>query len=123
MARSVNLSLAWLLLTSTAALLAPSPPSAVAEIACSTVIKALVPCYTYVMGSGLDVPTLCCGGLKYLVSWDYRREDVQAACACLETMFHNVGEQQISRALDIPGKCGVDLGFQFGGDMNCDSIQ
>ncbi|XP_019179161.1 PREDICTED: non-specific lipid-transfer protein 1-like [Ipomoea nil] len=123
MAHSVNLSLAWLLLTSIAALLAPTPPSVVAEITCSTVFNALIPCYKYVVGGGLDVPTPCCGGLKNLLSWDYGREDVQKACACLKTVFHGVGEEQISRAMDIPGKCGVNLGFQFGGDMNCDNIQ
>nr|GMD89910.1 non-specific lipid-transfer protein 1-like [Ipomoea batatas] len=95
--------------------LAPRGESA---MTCDTVYNDLKPCLSYILFGG-NVSADCCGGLKTLVSGAQTAADRQSACSCLKSAASRAGASQISRAAEIPEKCGVDFPYKVDPNVDC----
>jgi hypothetical protein len=103
-----------------ALLLQVAPPRAAAAQSCPTVYDTLMPCLGYVESGGA-VPPECCAGIKQVVSDARTAPDRRAICACLKELAPVAPAPYISRAVGLPDRCGVSLGYKLSPDMDCSS--
>ncbi|KAE9610817.1 hypothetical protein Lal_00030063 [Lupinus albus] len=94
-------------------------PIAKADITCSQVENKIAYCIDY-LKYGRDVSTVCCAGLRALISGTQSTSDKQALCNCLKsaTLRYNP-----KNAVSLPGKCGVIIPYKISINTNCANIQ
>nr|WPO07349.1 LTP6 [Larix kaempferi] len=92
-----------------------------AAISCSTVISDLVPCLSYVTGSGANPTAACCNGVKALNAAAKTTPDKQATCKCIKSAAAS-SNYNSGKAGKIPGLCGVNIGFSISASTNCNAI-
>ncbi|XP_031094008.1 non-specific lipid-transfer protein 1-like [Ipomoea triloba] len=116
---SRHLNLTFLVLLAAARILAPRGEAA---ITCDTVYSDLNACLNYVMFGG-NVPSGCCSGMKTLVAAAKTTADRQSACSCLKSIASNANASQLSRAAGLPAKCGVNIPFKIGPNIDCSKVK
>ncbi|KAK9048050.1 hypothetical protein SSX86_023036 [Deinandra increscens subsp. villosa] len=113
---SSNVSL-LLVITILSLLILNIPPSG-AAITCSTVIKDVAPCVSYLRsGSGMP-PSACCTGAKALAAAASATADKQTACGCLKSASKSLNPNP-GLAKSLPGNCGINLGFTISPTVDC----
>ncbi|PWA94797.1 Bifunctional inhibitor/plant lipid transfer protein/seed storage helical domain-containing protein [Artemisia annua] len=96
-------------------------PSSHGAISCSTVIKDVSPCVSYLKsGSGMP-PSACCTGAKALAAAASTTADRQTACGCLKSASKSLNANP-SLAKSLPGNCGISLGFTISPNVDCTKI-
>ncbi|KVI00610.1 Bifunctional inhibitor/plant lipid transfer protein/seed storage helical domain-containing protein [Cynara cardunculus var. scolymus] len=89
-----------------------------AVLSCSTVIKDVKPCVSYLVnGSGMPPPA-CCSGAKALAAAASTTVDKQAACSCLKTASQSLNPNP-GLAKSLPANCGFNLGFTISSSVDC----
>ncbi|KAL9264191.1 Non-specific lipid-transfer protein-like protein [Drosera capensis] len=85
-------------------------------ITCSETMTKVLPCLNY-LRTGSSMSATCCDGVRSLDSMTRNTPNLQTACACLVQAAKSYGISNVY-AKQLPGKCGVKLGFAF--DVNTD---
>nr|GMD83823.1 non-specific lipid-transfer protein 1-like [Ipomoea batatas] len=119
LSRHLNLTFLVVLLAAAAVILAPRGEAA---ITCDAVYSDLNACLNYVMFGG-NVPSGCCSGMKTLVAAAKTTADRQSACSCLKSIASNANASQLSRAAGLPAKCGVNIPFKIGPNIDCSKVK
>ncbi|WP_227643643.1 non-specific lipid-transfer protein, partial [Klebsiella pneumoniae] len=89
-------------------------PRAEAAISCGQVSGALVPCLSYLKGTGATLPPAnCCSGVQKLNNLAQTTTDRQAACNCLKTIAKSVSGINLNAASGLPGKCRVNIPYKI----------
>ncbi|KAL6520845.1 hypothetical protein OROGR_017414 [Orobanche gracilis] len=90
-------------------------------LTCSTVVKNLLPCRTYLRNGG-NVPASCCSGARSLHSAANTSYDRQLACRCMKVAAraYRVKPQY---AAAVPSKCSVNIGYAVDFNTNCNNVR
>ncbi|KAL9271691.1 Non-specific lipid-transfer protein Lac s 1-like protein [Drosera capensis] len=80
----------------------------------------VLPCYNY-LRTGSAMSAMCCDGVRSLDSMTRNTPDLQTAYACLVQAAKSYGISNVY-AKQLPGKCGVKLGFAFDVNTDCSKI-
>nr|CAB3478696.1 unnamed protein product [Digitaria exilis] len=101
-----------------------APPAAVrAAMSCSTVYNTLMPCLPYVQMGGAMPPRPCCGGIRSLLAQANNTPDRRTICGCLKNVANGAsGGTYVTRATELPTKCGVTLPYKISTGVNCNTI-
>ncbi|KAK7271469.1 hypothetical protein RJT34_27406 [Clitoria ternatea] len=86
---------------------------------CAKAESPVSPCLLYVIGFGSAPSMWCCEGLKQLNALILTQEDRRAACECYKQAATQIPNFKDDLATSLPQKCGVDVQFQFGKNVNC----
>lgn len=99
-----------------------APPRAAAAVPpCSTVYETLMPCLGYVESGG-TVPAACCAVVKQVASAARAQPGRRAICGCLKELARAAPvSSYIDRAVGLPDRCGVQLGFKLSPYMDCNA--
>lgn len=95
-----------------------APAAVEAAISCGQVTSKLVPCLGYLQKGGSVSPG-CCSGIKGLNSGAQTKEDRQAVCKCLKTLYQSRKVPDLGRASGLPGQCGVSIPFKISPSTDC----
>ena len=95
-----------------------------AAISCGTVSSALSPCLGYLQGTGAAPSGGCCSGVKSLyAATKSSKPDRVTSCGCIKSLAAALGSKLKSGNVgNLPGKCGVNLGYSISTSTNCNSI-
>ncbi|KAF8716858.1 hypothetical protein HU200_025957 [Digitaria exilis] len=102
-----------------------APPAAVrAAMSCSTVYNTLMPCLPYVQMGGAMPPRPCCGGIRSLLAQANNTPDRRTICGCLKNVANGAsGGTYVTRATELPTKCGVTLPYKISTGVNCNTYE
>lgn len=94
-------------------------PSAQA-ITCSDVTEAMIPCISYLTGSGGPAPAVpCCNGVRSVNNRAQTTADRQTVCKCLESDANTIPGLQPNLVAGLPSSCGVNLPYKFSTSTDC----
>ncbi|KAL0450912.1 UNVERIFIED_CONTAM: Non-specific lipid-transfer protein [Sesamum latifolium] len=86
-------------------------------LACSDVVKALLPCETFLKEGG-SVPGSCCSGVKSLNSAANTAALRQTVCQCLEAAG-KAYDLSPKYAAALPKQCKVTVGYPISYGTDC----
>ena len=89
----------------------------VKAITCQEAVIKLLPCESYLRGSG-DVTWACCEGARALNKEAASKADRQSVCECFKKVAPTFGVKD-DRAAQLVKECSVDVGMPIGSDMDC----
>ncbi|CAN0911007.1 Non-specific lipid-transfer protein 1 [Linum grandiflorum] len=91
-------------------------------ITCGRVALNMAPCTGYLRGTGPVRPS-CCDGIKSLNNAAKSTPDRRATCRCLKSLLVRMPGVNYEVAGDLPGNCGVNVGFPISASVNCDAVK
>jgi Protease inhibitor/seed storage/LTP family len=97
--------------------LATTPILTNAAVTCSDVYTDLMPCLGYVQGGTMS--SSCCSGIRDLMSAASTTADRQTACRCIKSVASGASGSYTSRAMGIPGQCGISMPYKLSPNTNC----
>ncbi|XP_065850696.1 non-specific lipid-transfer protein 1-like [Euphorbia lathyris] len=97
--------------------------SSEAAITCGQVITQLQPCIGYLRTGGAVVPPSCCGGVKALNSQAKTTPDRQQVCNCVKSAAKSIPNLNFGYVSTISSKCGVNIPFKVGPNVNCATVK
>ncbi|XP_073154154.1 non-specific lipid-transfer protein 1-like [Henckelia pumila] len=95
-------------------------PGLTQSISCAEALEFLLPCQSFLMGSG-DISVPCCQGTKALSQASSTQADRQSVCQCLKQAAASVNVN-VDRAKQLPQLCNVSVPVPVQPDVNCDAI-
>ena len=97
---------------------APSSAKAEANITCEQVTNWLTPCISYGVFGGTVTPE-CCQGIKDLNAHYYTKDDIRAACQCVQDGAAMIPGIDYDRINQIPGLCGTSCPYKVYPSTDC----
>ncbi|XP_026448125.1 non-specific lipid-transfer protein-like [Papaver somniferum] len=94
------------------------------EVSCGDAVSDLVPCGSYLMGSGSNSsPTKeCCDGARKLNQFATTTADRQSLCACLKQTGPSFGVKT-DKAKQLPVLCKLKLNIPISPNVDCSKVQ
>ncbi|KAL3334098.1 hypothetical protein AABB24_030722 [Solanum stoloniferum] len=90
-------------------------------ITCDIVHNIMHPyCHGYALLGG-SFSSECCNEVKSLISNITTIANRQSACSCMKRLAYT--KKQVNRLASIPGKCGANLPFKIGKDVDCSKVK
>ncbi|WOL17598.1 non-specific lipid-transfer protein 8-like [Canna indica] len=97
-------------------------PATEAAIQCSSVVRDLAPCVSYLGSTGSGTPpSACCRGLSSLVAAASTTADRRAVCSCILSAAATINLNPAA-AQALPSSCGVSLPFTISPNVDCTKI-
>ncbi|XP_020531472.1 putative non-specific lipid-transfer protein 14 [Amborella trichopoda] len=106
-----------------ALLLSSFGSSAMAAIDCTTVTSLISACASFIT-NGTPEPSTgspCCNSVMSLNNLGDSLENRRSVCTCLVNLMATYNPNVTSMA-NLPGLCGISLGFTMGPNTDCSSI-
>lgn len=92
-----------------------------ADISCSTVIKDLRPCVTYLVNGTGNPPSDCCSGAASLAAAVTSSADRVAVCKCIKSTAEQINPKE-QNAQAIPTVCGITLPVAVSANVDCSKV-
>ncbi|KAK9152450.1 hypothetical protein Syun_010759 [Stephania yunnanensis] len=92
-------------------------------IPCSTVDAKAASCIAFASGKAPKPAQGCCAGLQQLAQSVKSVQDKKDICACLKGAVKSFPAVQDKFLSQIPGACGIKVGFPVSLNTNCQTIQ
>ncbi|PON37680.1 Lipid transfer protein/Par allergen [Parasponia andersonii] len=102
-------------------LAAPSRVDAASNITCEQVTTWLTPCISYGVFGGTVAPE-CCQGIKDLNAAYHTKDDIRAACTCIQDGAAMIPGIDYDRINNIPGLCGTSCPYKVYPSTNCSKV-
>ncbi|CAN6468948.1 unnamed protein product [Victoria cruziana] len=88
-------------------------------VECQDVVKDLVPCMSYLRGTGGPVPGECCSGVRDLNRAASTTLDRRTACECIKKYSGQISGLNPNLVGSLPESCGVHLSFVPSSNTDC----
>ncbi|KAJ1408579.1 Plant lipid transfer protein/Par allergen [Sesbania bispinosa] len=86
-------------------------------VTCGQVANNLMPCVSYIMYGGNQVPVQCCNGVRNLNGMAQTKTDRKTVCTCIKNAVSSSGFSystfNLNLAAGLPKKCGVNIPYQI----------
>ncbi|KAJ1377666.1 Plant lipid transfer protein/Par allergen [Sesbania bispinosa] len=96
-------------------------------VTCGQVVNNLMPCVSYIMYGGNQVPVQCCNGVRNLNGLAQTKTDRKNVCTCIKNAVGSSGFRyntfNLNLAAGLPKKCGVNTPYQISPNTDCNSVQ
>ncbi|XP_059440681.1 non-specific lipid-transfer protein A-like [Corylus avellana] len=93
------------------------------DISCMSALISLLPCQSFLVGSGPASPTAaCCLGAQNVLNQATTPESRKVLCECFKKAGKDMGVKP-EKAKQIPDLCKIDVPVPIDPDVDCSKIQ